>query len=75
MKQFGQKFVFEQKFARKTLFPWKYYNNWDSNQVFRLVPTVLHLSAVKSEEFCFCILKKFGRSEGNLALQLEKNML
>jgi hypothetical protein len=24
----------------------------------RLVPTVLHLSAAKSEEFCFCFLKK-----------------
>jgi hypothetical protein len=54
----GQKFVFEQKFARKTLFLWEYCNDWDSNQVFQLVPTVLHLSAAKSEEFCFCILKK-----------------
>jgi hypothetical protein len=36
-------------------------NDWDSNQVFRLVPTVLHLSAAK-----------FGRAEGNLALQLKK---
>ena len=34
MKKFGQKFVFEQKFARKTLFPWEYYIDWDSNQVF-----------------------------------------
>jgi hypothetical protein len=50
VKKFDQKFVFEQKFARKTLFPWKYYNDWDSNMVFRLVPTVLHLSAAKSEE-------------------------
>jgi hypothetical protein len=47
-----------QKCARKTLFPWEYYNDWDSNQVFRLVPTVLHLSAAKSKEFCFCIMKK-----------------
>jgi hypothetical protein len=52
VKKFGQ------KFARKTLFPWEFYNDWDSNQVFRLVPTVLHLSAPKSEELCFCILKK-----------------
>ena len=44
MKKFGQKFVFEQKFARKTLFPWEHYNDWDSNLVSRLVPTVLHLS-------------------------------
>ena len=54
----NQKFVFEQKFARKTLFPLEHYNDWDSNLVFRLVPTVLHLSAAKSEKFCFCILKK-----------------
>jgi hypothetical protein len=52
VKKFGQKFVFEQKFARKTLFPWEYYNDWDSNLVFRLVPTVLHLSAVCSKN-CF----------------------
>jgi hypothetical protein len=58
MKKFGQKFVFEKKFARKTLFPWEHYNDWDSNLVFRLVPTVLHLSAAKSEKFCFRILKK-----------------
>jgi hypothetical protein len=51
-------FSIEQKFARKTHFPWEYYNDWDSNQVFRLVPTVLHLSAANGKEFCFCILKK-----------------
>ena len=49
MKKFGQKYVYEQTFARKTLFPWEYHNDWDSNRVFRLVPTVLHLSAAKSE--------------------------
>jgi hypothetical protein len=58
VKKFDQKFVFEQKCARKTLFAWEYCYDWDSNQVFQLVPTVLHLSAAKSEEFCFCILKK-----------------
>jgi predicted nuclease of restriction endonuclease-like (RecB) superfamily len=42
---------------------------WDSNQVFRLVPTVLHLSAAKSEDF-----EKNDESldAGNLALQLKK---
>ena len=69
MKKFDKKFVFEQQFARKTLFLRKYYNDWDSNQVFRLVPTVLHLSAEQSEEF--------GRAEaeGNLALQVEENII
>jgi hypothetical protein len=62
MKKLGQKFVFEQKFARKTLFPREHYNDWDSNLVFRLVPTVLHLSAAKSEKFCFCISKKNDKS-------------
>jgi hypothetical protein len=74
-EKFGQKIEFEQKFARKTLLPWEYSNDWDSNQVFRLVSTVLHLSAAKSKEFRFCILKKwrkFGRAEGILALQLKK---
>jgi hypothetical protein len=72
VEKFDQKCVFEQKCARKA---WEYCNDWDSNQVFRLVPSVLHLSAAKSKEFCFYILKKmtkFGRAEGNLALQLEK---
>jgi hypothetical protein len=76
-KKFGQKFVFEQKFARKTLFPWEYYNDWNSHQGFRLVPTILHLSAAKSEKFCFSILKKwrtFGRAEWDLALQLENTI-
>jgi hypothetical protein len=53
------------KICKKNTFPWEYNNDWDSNQVFRLVP---------SKEFCFCILKKwrkFERAEGNLALQLK----
>jgi hypothetical protein len=45
------------------------YNDWDSNLIFRLVPTVLHLSAAKSEDF-----EKNDESldAGNLALQLKK---
>jgi hypothetical protein len=56
LRRVSRKFVFEQKFSRKILFPWEYYNVWDSNLVSRLVPTVLYPSAAK--KFCFCILKK-----------------
>jgi hypothetical protein len=50
VRKIRTKVCFEQKFTRETLFPWEYYD-WDSNLVFRLVPTVLDLSAAKSEEF------------------------
>jgi hypothetical protein len=53
VKKFDQKFVFGQKCARKTLFAWEYCYDWDSNQVFRLVPTVLHVSAAKMGSFAF----------------------
>jgi hypothetical protein len=53
VKKFDQKFVFGQKGARKTLFAWEYCYDWDSNQVFRLVPTVLHVSAAKMGSFAF----------------------
>jgi hypothetical protein len=79
-KKFGQRFVLEQTFARKTLFPWEYCNDWDSNQVLRLVPTVLHLSAAKSEEFCFGIFKKMTkvwtcRREPRSSTQKKKNTI
>ena len=48
-------FVFEQKLARNTLFLSKDIIVWDSDQVSCLVPTVLHLSAAKSEHFDFNI--------------------
>ena len=51
---------FEQKLARNTLFLSKAKDVivLDSDQVSCLVPTVLHLSAAKSEHFDFNILKK-----------------
>jgi hypothetical protein len=71
-KKFGQKFVFEQKFARKTLFPWEYNNDWDSNQVFRLVPTVLHLSTEKSKEFNFAFV--FWKNDESLDVPKETSL-
>ena len=44
-------FVFEQKLARNTMFLSKYIIVLDSDPVSCLVPTVLHLSATKSEHF------------------------
>ena len=49
----------------------------DSDQVSCLVPTVLHLSAAKSEHFDFNILKKlqkFVRVIENFAFELIKNI-
>ena len=67
---------FEQKLARNTLFLSKDIV-LDSDQVSCLVPTVLHLSAAKSEHFDFNILKKlqmFVRVIENFALELIKNI-
>ena len=69
------KYVFEQKFARNTRFLSKDIIVLDSDQVSYLVPTVLHLSAAKSEHFDFNILKKlqlFVRVKENFSLELIK---
>ena len=72
---------FEQKLARNTLFLSKDIIVLDSDQVFCLVPTVLHLSAAKSEHFDFNIFKKLQMSVRsgtrvieNFALELIKNI-
>ena len=60
-----------------TLFSWKDIIVLDSDQVFCLVPAVLHLSAAKSEHSDFNILKKlqmFVRIIENFALELIKNV-
>ena len=70
-------FVFEQKLARNTLFLSRDIIILDSDQVSCLVPTVLHLSAAKSEHFDFNIFKKlqmFVRVKENFALELKKNI-
>ena len=70
-------FVFEQKLTRNTLFLSKDIIVLDSDQVSCLVPTVLHLSAAKSEHFDFNIFKKlqmFVRVIENFALELIKTI-
>ena len=70
-------FVFEQKLTRNTLFLSKDIIILDSDQVSCLVPTVLHLSAAKSEHFDFNIFKKlqmFVRVIENFALELIKTI-
>ena len=47
-----------QKLARNSCFLPKYINILDSDKISSLVPTVLRLSAAKSEHFDFNILKK-----------------
>ena len=70
-------FVFEQKLARNTLFLSKDIIVLDSDEVSCLVPTILHLSAAKSEHFDFSIFKKlqmFVRVKENFAFELKKNI-
>ena len=74
----GHLWFFEQKLARNTLFLSKDIIVLDSDQVSCLVPTVLHLSAAKSEHFDFNILKKlqmFVRVIENLKAQWQGFLL